>query len=144
MAILDGTTHGLFCGEALGVPIPGTKTSALPSVSVGDLDVDLYLSSIEKLKKLRPRVLFYSHDGGVRAPDDIFSRVAESTVMLRDVILDGLQSGDTPEQIERRIRQRLSDPAGAKAEAMGMAQTIAGYAAYFRKKGVVQGATNGT
>ncbi len=144
MAIFDGKTHGLFCGEALGVPIPGTETSALPSVSVGDLDVDLYLASIEKLKKLRPRVLFYSHDGGVRAPDDIFSRVAETTVMLRDVILEGLRSGDTIEQIERRIRERLSGPVGAKAEAMGMAQTITAYAAYFRKKGMVQDATNGT
>ena len=137
MAILDRKTHGLFCGEALGVPIPGTETSALPSVSVGDLDVDLYLASIEKLKKLRPRVLFFSHEGGVRAPDDIFSMLAENTAMLRDVILEGLRSGDTTEQIERRIRERLSGPAGAKAEAMGMAQTIAGYAAYFQKKGML-------
>ncbi len=144
MTILDGKTCSLFCGEALGTLIPGTETSVLPSVSVGDLDVDLYLASIERLKKLRPRVLFFSHGGSVMAPDDIFSRLVENTVMLRDVILEGLRSGDTIEQIERRIRERLSGSVGAKAEAMDMAQTIAGYTAYFRKKGLIQDVTKGT
>ena len=141
MAILDVKTGGLFCGEALGVLIPGMETAPLPSVSVGDLDVDLYLSSIEKLKKLHPKALFYSH-GGARAPDNVFSRLAENTVMLRDVILEGLGRGDTTDQIDRRIGERLADSPHTRVNA-DMTQIIAGYAVYFRKKGRLQDLIDG-
>jgi glyoxylase-like metal-dependent hydrolase (beta-lactamase superfamily II) len=141
MAILDEETGGLFCGEALGVLVPGSDSSILPSISVGDFDVDEYLSSIEKLKKLQPKVLYYSH-GGMSPPDDIFSRLAENTVALRNVILEGLRKGDTIEQIERRIVEHLSDSVQARAEA-GMKQIIAGYATFFRKKGMLQGVDDG-
>lgn len=136
MAIFDEKTGGLFCGEALGLPIPGTE-SALPSVSVGDLDVDRYLESIEKLRRLRPRVLFYPHEGGVRVPGDIISRVAENTVLLRDIILDSLRNGRSTGDIEEPIEERLSGGTGSGEDAMGMETIIVGYGAYFRKKGLI-------
>ena len=142
MAILDVKTGGLFCGEALGVLIPGNETSPLPSISVGEFDVDLYLSSIEKLKRLHPTALFYSH-GGARAPDNVFMRLVENTVMLRDVILEGLGRGDTTDQVERRIGEHLAGSMRAKVNA-DMSQIIAGYAAYFRERGILQAAVNGT
>ena len=137
MSIFDRKTHGLFCGEALGVPIPRMNSLILPSVSVGDLDVDLYLSSIEKLERLKPRVLFYSHRGGVITPDSIFSRLIENTVTLRDVILEGLRSGDTTEQIKQRIQERLAGSTDTRVEAISMKGIIAGYTAYFKKKSLI-------
>lgn len=137
MAILDGKTGGLFCGEALGVPVAGTKSPVLPSVSIGDLDVDRYLASIEKLSRLRPRILFYPHEGGVRVPEDIVPRIAENTVMLRDVILNGLTNGHSTGDIEGRIEERLFGHRGADETTMGMEAIILGYGAYFRKKGLI-------
>jgi glyoxylase-like metal-dependent hydrolase (beta-lactamase superfamily II) len=135
-AVLDVNTGGLFCGEALGVLIPGMETALLPSISVGDFDVDMYLASIEKLKKLHPKILFYSH-GGVRKPGDVFSRLAENTIMLRDVILEGLRRGDTTDQIGRRIVEHLAEDMRTNVNS-DMTQIIAGYAAFFRKKGMLQ------
>jgi glyoxylase-like metal-dependent hydrolase (beta-lactamase superfamily II) len=49
IAVFDKKTSGLFCGEALGVLLPGKGGFALPSVSVPDFNPDLYLETIEKL-----------------------------------------------------------------------------------------------
>ena len=137
IAVYDKKTGGLFCGEALGLPIPGDECSALPSVSAQDFYLDLYLETIQKLKKLKPRMLFYSHEGGVREPVGLISSLMESTLTLGDVILEGLRNGGSTESIERRIQELLSSRLGVKAEAMSMETTILGYTAYFRKKGLI-------
>jgi glyoxylase-like metal-dependent hydrolase (beta-lactamase superfamily II) len=136
MAIFDEKTGGLFCGEALGVPGRVQGDAPMPSVSVGDFDVDRYLESIDKLMKLNPRLLFYSHEGGVRTPGNDIPRLVENIVMMRDVILEGLKSDEPLESIERRIRERLPGSAGPRAAALGMEPTIMGYISWFRKKGL--------
>ena len=137
MAIFDEKTGGLFCGEALGLTMPGAESTVLPSVSVGDLDVDQYLESIEKLSKLRPRILFCPHEVGVRAPEDIIPRIAESTMMLRDLILEGYKEGRSIEDIDLEIQERFSGHPGAGEGAMSMKAIILGYSAYFKKKGLI-------
>ncbi|MEE8398613.1 MAG: MBL fold metallo-hydrolase [Desulfobacterales bacterium] len=137
MAIFDEKTGGLFCGEALGQPIPGTRSDVLPSISVGDLDVDRYLSSIEKLSRLSPRVLFYPHEGGAREPGDILSRIAENTAMLRDIILEGLRNSLSTGDIERQILDRLAGHPDKGEDTIGMESIILGYGAYFKKKGLI-------
>ncbi len=136
IAILDRKTGGLFCGEALGVPIPGEGDSALPSVSIPELDVDQYLATIDKLRRLEPQMLFYSHDAGALAPGKIISRLAENTALLRDLVLEGLKNGDGLETIERRAGNALAGRLGAGARALGLAGIVLGYATYFRKKGL--------
>ncbi len=138
IAIFDRKTGGLFCGEALGVPIPGDESFALPSVSVQDLNPDLYLETVEKLKRLTPRMLFYSHDGGVRKPEKLITSVVETTQSLRDTILEGLRNGETIESIRPRVRELLSGYAGKRAGAMSSVEdTILGYTTYFSKKGLI-------
>jgi len=137
IAIFDRKTGGLFCGEALGTPIPGDEFSALPSVSAQDFNMDLYLETIQKLKNLEPKMLFYSHEGGVREPENLFFRLVENTLMLRDVILEGLQNSETSERIEQRIQELLSSHLGPGAGSMAMDTTILGYTAHFRRKGLI-------
>ena len=137
IAVYDRKTGGLFCGEALGQPIRGGENTALPSVSAQDFYLDLYLETIQKLKKLKPRMLFYSHDGGAQEPGELISRLTESTQMLGNVILQGLRNGESTESINREIHELLSNHLGVKTEAMSMETTIQGYTAYFRKKGLI-------
>ena len=132
-AIFDEKTGGLFCGEALGVPIPGGKPNVLPSISIGDLDVDRYLESIEKLSKLRPRILFYPHEGGMRMPADIIPRIAENTGILRDVIFQGLKQGRSKADIELRIRERLKIGTSKEKSTVVLEEIILGFETYFNK-----------
>jgi glyoxylase-like metal-dependent hydrolase (beta-lactamase superfamily II) len=137
IAVYDRKTGGLFCGEALGLPIPGDECAVLPSVSAQDFYLDLYLETIQKLEKLEPRMLLYCHEGGVREPVELISRLMESTQILGDVILEGLKNGKSTGSIERRIRELLSSHLGVRIETMSMEITILGYATYFLKKGLV-------
>lgn len=136
IAILDRKTGGLFCGEALGIPLDEAD-SALPSVSIPELDADQYLATIDKLRRLKPRLLFYSHAAGARAPEPIISRLAENVALLRDLVLGGLKNGDDLKTIERRARHSLSERLGTGAPVSDMGAMVLGYATYFRKQGLV-------
>jgi len=137
IAVYDNKTGGLFCGEALGQPVSGETGTALPSVSAQDFYLDLYLETIQKLEKLEPRMLFYSHTGGVRDPAEMLSSLKESTLILGDVILTGLKNGESTESIERLAQESLSNQLGVKTENMSMETTILGYTTYYRRKGLI-------
>jgi glyoxylase-like metal-dependent hydrolase (beta-lactamase superfamily II) len=137
LAVHDRNTGGLFCGEALGLPISGSESAALPSVSAQDFYLDLYLETIQKLEKLEPRLLFYSHEGGVRETGKLISGLTESTLTLGNAILEGLRNGESTESIEHQIQERLSSHSGTTIKTMNMETTILGYSAYFRKKGLI-------
>ena len=140
LAILDRSTGGLFCGEALGLPVPGDRDVAVPSVSAQDFDLDSYLETVEKLEKLKPRMLFYSHEGGVREPGRLISSLVENVTLLGDLILKGLRSGETTESIERRVRDLLATRVGPVASAVDPETITLGFALFFRKKGLVDAA----
>jgi len=138
IVIFDKKTGGLFCGEALGVPIPGIEGFALPGVSVQDFNPDQYLETIGKLKELAPRMLYYSHDGGVREPDKLIDSLAENTQLLRDVTFDGLKNGETVEAIEKRAGELLPGLLSRNRGAMSsLEETILGFATYYRRKGLI-------
>lgn len=137
MSILDGDTRGLFCGEALGVLVQGSDDAILPSVSAQDFDLGMYLESIDRLWRLQPTMLFYSHHGGARPPGDLMPRLVENVLTIRDMVLQGLRNGEPADAIEGRVRRALSVRLGSMAGAMNMDMTIEGYGAYLRREGLV-------
>lgn len=137
IVVYDRKTGSLFCGEALGLPIRGDRNAALPSVSAQDFYLDLYLETIQKLKKLKPRILFYSHEGIVREPDKLISGLIENTQMLGNLILEGLRNNESTESIERQIHELLSGHLSTRVGALSMETTILGYATYFSRRGLI-------
>ncbi|UCF84703.1 MAG: hypothetical protein JSV50_03475, partial [Desulfobacteraceae bacterium] len=121
-------TKGLFSGEALGFPQPGAKLSPLPMAAPPSFDIEEYLESMEKLRRLHPRILFYSHDGVGKNPEKLISQAAENTKIVGDIILKALREGHTNEAIKSRLRESV----GAHDEMMLM-----GFVLYFKKKGLV-------
>jgi glyoxylase-like metal-dependent hydrolase (beta-lactamase superfamily II) len=138
IAIFDKKTGGLFCGEALGIPIPGKEDFALPAVSVQDFNPDLYLETIEKLKRLTPRVLYYSHQGGVQNPDKLINSLEQNMPCLRDGTFEGLKRGETVEGIEKRIGEMLPSLLWRKKGLRSLRkETILGFATYYKRKGLL-------
>jgi glyoxylase-like metal-dependent hydrolase (beta-lactamase superfamily II) len=79
MAIFDRSVRGLFCGEALGIPVHRTRPLAFPSVAPPNFDQELYLSTIEKLRQLEARILLYSHGPVIlHKPETLIASVADS------------------------------------------------------------------
>jgi glyoxylase-like metal-dependent hydrolase (beta-lactamase superfamily II) len=136
MAIFDRSVEGIFCGEALGLPGQGDKLLPLPVVAPPSFDQELYLETMEMLRELGARMLFYSHGGVGREPDTLISMAAESTRVFSDIILKALKEGEATEAISRRIGEYVTSSFGLKLDDMDLAMMVGGYALYFNKKGL--------
>lgn len=136
MAIFDRKTRGLFCGEALGMPLPGAESSPIPMAAPPSFDIEVYLETMERLRGLAPQILFYSHDGIGSQPEELISRAAENTKIFGDIILKALRSGETTETVNHRIQEYVSRHLGASGEGVEMEMIVDGFIFYFKKKGL--------
>ena len=137
MAIFDRKTRGLFCGEALGMPLPGAESSPIPMAAPPSFDIEVYLETIERLRKFSPRILFYSHNGVGNKPEELISKAVENTKIFGDIILKALRSGETTKAVNHRIQEYISRHLGASGEGVEMEMVVDGFIFYFKKKGLV-------
>ena len=136
MAIFDRKTRGLFCGEALGTPLQGAESSPIPLAALPSFDIDVYLETIERLRRLSPRILFYAHGGVGNQPEELISKAAENTRVFGDIILKALRNGETTKAITHRIREHVSSHLGASGKGIEMEMIVDGFIFYFKKKGL--------
>ena len=138
IAIFDRSVKGIFCGEALGLPGGKDKQIPLPAVAPPSFDQETYIQTMEKLRKLNARVLFYSHGGVVGYDvDRLITQAEENTRILGDIILKALKEGGTNEDVTRRIKEYASRRFDMDLTDMDLALTIGGYEVYYRKKGLL-------
>jgi glyoxylase-like metal-dependent hydrolase (beta-lactamase superfamily II) len=124
LAIFDPKTKGLFAGEALGLPSAG-PLSPLPAAAPPSFDLEEYLASMEKLRRLSPEMILYSHDGIGKNPELLISKAIENTKIVADVILKALKEGSSDEAIRSKLLDSLSVNDG---------MTHLGFIVYFKKK----------
>lgn len=135
LSILDRKSGGLFCGEALGVPAPGTNVP-VPFAAPPGFDLEVYLATMEKLKALKPRLLFYSHGPVGREPEKLISLAQQTSREYGDLILAGLKAGKGEEEIVQQVKDYLTRRTGIADERLLPGMTVAGYAFYFKRKGL--------
>jgi len=136
MVIFDPSLKGLFCGEALGFPSSSTRILPLPAVAPPSFDHDQYLETIERLRQLGARMLFYSHGGVELEPEVLISMAAENTRIFGDLILKGLKEGQTLEAINCRIGDHIASRYGLKVNETDLTMIVGGYVVYFKNKGL--------
>ena len=136
MSIFDTKTKGLFCGEALGL-IYGPGYPPLPAVAPPSFDMEVYLSDMERLKVLKPRLLFYSHGSVAREPQKLISAAMENTRLVGDFILKDLRKGEKDEAVMSHVNDYLRDRFGAPLDEYELLSNVSGYIHYFKKKGLV-------
>jgi len=138
IAIFDRSVKGIFCGEALGLPGEGGKHPPLPAVAPPSFDQEIYIETMEKLRKLGARILFYAHGGVVgHDADRLISQAEEFTRIFGEVVLKALKEGGTNEEINRRVKERANIRFGTDLTEMDLALTIGGYEVYYKKKGLL-------
>lgn len=136
MAIFDTKIGALFCGEALGL-IYGPGSLPLPAVAPPNLDLEVYLSGMERLRQLKPRLLFYSHDGIGNDPEKLISSAIENTKTIADTVLQALRTEKDDQAVTRRLGLYIEERYGLKLQRHDLAMNVSGFAYYFRKKGLV-------
>jgi glyoxylase-like metal-dependent hydrolase (beta-lactamase superfamily II) len=138
MVIFDRSVKGIFCGEALGLPGGEGNRILLPAVAPPSFDQEIYLETMEKLRKLGARILFYSHGGVVgHDADRLIKQAEEFTRITGEIILKVLKEGGTNEDINRRVKERVNSCFGTDLIEMDLALTIGGYEVYYKKKGLL-------
>ncbi len=130
-AVLDRSQNGLFCGEALGLP-----PHLLPSVAPYSFDEDAYLRTIEYLRQLHPRALFYSHGGMDTEPEAAFSRAVENTHIYGKMVLEGIRNGDSRADIAARFAADVRHRFGLLFDPEGSEMFVSGYSMYYEKRGL--------
>lgn len=132
IVILDHKVQGLFCGEALGLP-----WHHMPAVAPPRFDLETYLGTIEKLRLLDTRMLFVSHGGLELEPEEMISRAAESAVVCRNIILNDLKQGMSPEATGNRIADYVTRSTGLQLSETDLLVIVGGYTMAFKSMGLL-------
>ncbi len=135
IAIFDRKSTGLFCGEALGLlRIYGEKTFIVPAAVQPNFDMELYLQTIERLRRLSPQVLFYSHNGVGKEPEKLISMAMENTKLFGSIISEAMKRGKSPEAISRKVREHVADYSGFDMIGVNIKNVVAGYILHFNSR----------
>jgi glyoxylase-like metal-dependent hydrolase (beta-lactamase superfamily II) len=136
MVIFDLATQGLFCGEALGL-VYSDGAEALPAVAPPGFDEEEYLSSMERLRQLRPRFLFYAHGSVSTEPERSIDSVIANTRVVGEAILNAAKTEATEEAVIKSIGEFIRQRFGATLTEYDLASNVRGYLHYYKKKGLI-------
>ncbi len=137
MVIFDRSVKGIFCGDALGLLAQSANPFPLPNTAPPGFDQDIYLQTMQKLRNLKPRILFYSHGGVVEEPDGLISMAAENTLTFGKMVLQALKEGKALEEIIQIMRDYILGNFGVRVLESDLSMFVSGYVFYFKKKGMV-------
>jgi len=138
LCFLDTRSKGLFCGDALGGYFPEIGVT-IPSSAPGS-DPVLTLQSIEKLQKLNPTKLFFSHGGTTGKADMILGQFADNTRQCADIAFKALKAGKNREEIAKFLADVLVRGTPLTREEylaslpFFISAAVEGYRQYFKKK----------
>lgn len=136
IVIFDQSIRGIFCGDALGLLAQNANPFPLPNTAPPGFDQELYLQTMQKLRDLKPRVLFYSHGGVVEEPDGLISMAANNTLIFANITLQALKEGKTAEDIVHIMRDYITGRFGVEVLEPELAMFVTGYIFFFKKKGM--------
>jgi glyoxylase-like metal-dependent hydrolase (beta-lactamase superfamily II) len=131
-AIFDTRTKGLFCGEALGL-IYSPGAPPLPAVAPPSFDFEFYLTNMDKLRKLQPALLFYSHGGVGYNPESLISAALNNSKTIGELILKALNEGKTEETILPLVGSYIWEHFNTKLDDYELASNVKGYIHYFTR-----------
>jgi glyoxylase-like metal-dependent hydrolase (beta-lactamase superfamily II) len=145
VAIHESAGGAMFTGEAIGSHLPWADAYR-PALPPPEVDVELALSSIERIRASRPTTLLTSHFGPISDPDDGCDRAAQRIVAWSDTVRRAMRVDPAIEpegladllleQAEREFRIDSPKPfERERYDALGsIAMNAAGLGRYWRKR----------
>ncbi|MGB9740501.1 MAG: MBL fold metallo-hydrolase [Candidatus Bathyarchaeia archaeon] len=94
-------SHGVFTGDAAGIYIP--KVDVIVPTTPPPFYLDVALNSLDKLVRLKPEVLYYSHFGKA---DDAVEKIQEYVAQIKlweRIAREGVENGKDFEDIRKDI-----------------------------------------
>jgi len=133
----------LFAGDAAGVRLQGIDY-VRPPTPPPDLDLEVWSQTIDKLKQLRPDVLYLAHFGPVNMPIKHLERLREKLFSWGDFVLGAMRDGKTEDEIVEMLTKHANTDilraAGHESSlkrydlTASYQMSVQGYMRYWRKK----------
>jgi glyoxylase-like metal-dependent hydrolase (beta-lactamase superfamily II) len=133
----------LFAGDAAGVRLQEVDY-VRPPTPPPDIDIEAWSSTIDKLKQLRPDVLYIAHFGPSKNPTQHLERLRERLYAWGDFVLSAMRDGKSESEIIKLLiahtqpeLERVShDPHNLERYeiAANYPMSVQGYMRYWRKK----------
>jgi glyoxylase-like metal-dependent hydrolase (beta-lactamase superfamily II) len=119
VSLVDSESGALFTGDALGIHFPDVRVLR-PATPPPDIDVELAVDSIERIRARAESALMFSHFGPVREVDELCGVAAERIRVWAGIVRDAMDETDDLDRIaEILAAETVSefDRAGAPQEA---------------------------
>jgi glyoxylase-like metal-dependent hydrolase (beta-lactamase superfamily II) len=133
----------LFAGDAAGVRLQGVDY-VRPPTPPPDLDLEAWSRTIDKLKQLRPDVIYLAHFGPVYLPVKHLERLREKLFSWGDFVLGAMRDGKGEDEItEMLIKHANADLLRAAGDERSLKRydlaashqmSVQGYMRYWRKR----------
>jgi glyoxylase-like metal-dependent hydrolase (beta-lactamase superfamily II) len=145
IALVDSTSGAVFTGDALGIHLPDARVLR-PATPPPDIDVEVGVRSIERIRARAESVLLFSHFGPVKEVDELCSIASSRLRRWADIVRDALdQTGDLDritELLERQTSSEFDDAKDAGIEIdmeryetlASMRMNAAGLVRYWKKR----------
>ena len=140
LCFLDTRSRGMFCGDALGAYF--SEIEVLFTCPVPGSDPFLFLQSIEKLKKLKPEQVFFSHGSAAEDADKIIQSALDVTRQCNDTALEALKSGEDQKEVARRLIDIMAGDSDLARSDLSewpyfIPIAVEGYRQYFKKNNMI-------
>jgi glyoxylase-like metal-dependent hydrolase (beta-lactamase superfamily II) len=133
----------LFAGDAAGVRLQGIDY-VRPPTPPPDLDLEAWSHTIDRLKQLRPDVIYLAHFGPVHLPVKHLERLREKLFSWGDFVLGAMRDGKDEDEItEMLIKHANTDLLRVAGDERSLKRydlstsyqmSVQGYMRYWRKK----------
>ncbi len=143
VSLVDSDSGALFTGDALGIHFPDVRVLR-PATPPPDIDVELAVDSIERIRARAETALMFSHFGPVREVDELCTVAGDRIRKWAGIVRAAMDQTDDLGRITEILSARTSaefDDAGAGEEARerhevlsGMRMNAAGLVRYWTKK----------
>jgi glyoxylase-like metal-dependent hydrolase (beta-lactamase superfamily II) len=141
MSLIDSRSGAVFTGDALGIHLPDDRVLR-PATPPPDIDVELGLQSIERIRAHARSVLLFSHFGPVSEVDELCRVAAARLRKWADIVRDAMTESDDLDRIAELLDRRTasefegvrsSDP--SRYEVLSdMRMNAAGLMRYWKKR----------
>jgi len=137
---LDTRSRGLFCGDALGAYF--SEIDVLFTCPVPGSDPFLFLQSVEKLQKLKPELVFFSHGSATADADKIMQSAKDGARQCHDTAFEALKSGEDQKEVARRLIEIMGSSSALARSYLSdwpyfIPIAVEGYHQYFKKNNMI-------
>jgi glyoxylase-like metal-dependent hydrolase (beta-lactamase superfamily II) len=141
VALVDSQSGAVFTGDALGIHLPDVRVLR-PATPPPDIDVELGVESITRIRERAQNLLLFSHFGPVTEVDELCDIAARRLRKWADIVRDALEETDDLDRVTELLERRTADefePAQAEDRERyeilsGMRTNAEGLIRYWKKR----------